>query len=123
PPGSKASFASPTGIVANETSDFALGASGPAFFIFSSEDGTITAWNGGTSATLVANEAPAGAIYKGLAAGTNKSGNFLYATDFHNGKIQVFDKNFHPTTLLGSFKDLDIPAGFAPFGIKNIKNK
>src|SRR5271155_2553197 len=38
PPGSKASFASPTGIVANETSDFALGASGPAFFIFSSED-------------------------------------------------------------------------------------
>ncbi len=117
PPGSKASFASPTGLVANQTSDF-----GGALFIFSTEDGTISAWSGGP-VTLEANLSGSSAIYKGLAMGSNVSGNFLYATDFHNGKIQVFDKNFHPTTVTGTFKDPDIPAGFAPFGIKNIKNK
>ncbi len=123
PPGSTASFASPTGIVANSTSDFSIGATGPAFFIFSSEDGTITAWNGGSSATLVANEAPAGAIYKGLAMANNGGANFLYATDFHNAKIQVFDKNFKPATLAGTFSDPLIPAGFAPFGIVNMKGQ
>jgi uncharacterized protein (TIGR03118 family) len=114
PPGSKASFAAPTGIVANSTSDFSIGATGPAFFIFSSEDGTITAWNGGSAAALVANEVPAGAIYKGLAMATNGGANFLYATDFHNARIQVFDKNFHPTTLSGTFSDPSIPAGLRP---------
>jgi uncharacterized protein (TIGR03118 family) len=123
PPGSTSSFAAPTGIVANGTADFSIGASGPAFFIFSSEDGTITAWNGGSTAVLVANEAPAHAIYKGLAMANNGGANFLYATDFHNAKVQVFDKNFHPTTLAGTFHDASIPAGFAPFGIVNIKGQ
>ncbi|HZY59390.1 MAG TPA: TIGR03118 family protein [Candidatus Binataceae bacterium] len=117
PPGSKAKFAAPTGIVYNQTPDFAS-----AFFIFSSEDGTIATWSGGL-VMLAANLSSAGAIYKGLAMGSNASGNFLYATDFHNAKVQVFDKSFHPVTLKGSFKDPAIPAGFAPFGIKNIKNQ
>ena len=55
--------------------------------------------------------------------GSTASGNFLYATDFHNGKIQVFDKNYSPTTLAGTFTDPSIPAGFAPFGITNIHNQ
>src|SRR5262249_20363054 len=46
-------------------------------------------------------------------------GDFLYATDFHNGRIDVFDKNFHMTQLAGSFTDTHIPAGFAPLNIPN----
>jgi len=122
PPGSKSSFSAPTGLVYNQTGDFSVGGTGPALFIFSTEDGTIAGWNGGL-ATLTANLSGKGAIYKGLAMGSTASGNFLYATDFHNGKIQVFDKNYSPTTLAGSFTDASIPAGFAPFGITNIQNQ
>ena len=50
----------------------------------------------------------------------NGTGNFLYATDFHNNRIDVFDKEFKPATLPGSFDDPSIPDGFAPFGIRNI---
>jgi uncharacterized protein (TIGR03118 family) len=60
------------------------------------------------------------AIYKGLAMGTNSHGNFLYATNFHAGTIDVFDSKFAPTQLSGSFQDLALPAGYAPFGIRNI---
>jgi uncharacterized protein (TIGR03118 family) len=122
PPGSKATFSAPTGLVYNPTADFPIGAGGPALFIFSTEEGTIAAWNGGL-APVVANLSGAGAIYKGLAMGTTGSGNFLYAPDFHNGKVQVFDKNYHPVTLAGTFSDPSIPAGFAPFGITNIGNQ
>ncbi len=59
-------------------------------------------------------------IYKGLALSAGGNGNLLYATDFHNNKIDVFDSNFQPTTVLGKFFDPAIPAGFAPFGIQAI---
>jgi uncharacterized protein (TIGR03118 family) len=61
-----------------------------------------------------------GAIYKGLAIGGNGSAHFLYATDFHNSKIDVFDKDFQSATLEGNFVDPGIPTDFAPFGIQNI---
>jgi uncharacterized protein (TIGR03118 family) len=65
--------------------------------------------------------APAhGAIYKGLAIDSRTAGTHLYATDFHNGKIDVFDPSFHLITLAGNFTDPNLPAGFAPFGIQNI---
>ena len=59
-----------------------------------------------------------------LAEGSNAQGNFLFATDFHNNKIDVFDKNFNKVTLgqngWGTFTDSNAPAGFAPFGVKDI---
>ncbi len=61
-----------------------------------------------------------GAVYKGLAFGHNRGGNFLYAANFHAGTIDVFDKNFAPATLLGSFTDPKINPGFAPFNIQNL---
>jgi uncharacterized protein (TIGR03118 family) len=112
----------PTGAVYNPTDQFQLGKSGPALFIFSSEAGQITAWNkaSGTSAESVFT-APDGAIYKGLAlASTRKSGPFLYATDFHNNKVDVFDGSFGLVHMPGPFTDPNIPAGFAPFGIQEI---
>ena len=59
-------------------------------------------------------------MYKGLALAANNGNNFLYATDFHNNKIDVFDTNFTKVTMPGGFKDPAVPAGFAPFGIQLI---
>ena len=45
---------------------------------------------------------------------------FLYATDFHNGAVDIFDSSFHAVTIPGAFTDPSLPPGFAPFGIQNI---
>jgi uncharacterized protein (TIGR03118 family) len=121
--------AAPTGIVFNGTSDFVVGHgnNSPALFIFATEDGTISAWNGsaGTKAVLEVdntntdpNTSP---VYKGLALANNGSGNFLYAANFRDGTVDVFDTNFHKVTLpSGRFTDPKLLPGYAPFGIQNI---
>jgi uncharacterized protein (TIGR03118 family) len=63
------------------------------------------------------------AIYKGLAIGSNGGNDFLYATDFHNNRIDVFNSTFGLTTLAGNFTDPNVPVGFAPFGIQNISGQ
>jgi uncharacterized protein (TIGR03118 family) len=114
----------PTGIVANDTTGFKVSGN-PAAFIFDGEDGTVSAWNGGSASTLEFNNS-ANAVYKGLAIGNSGGANFLYATNFRTGNIDVYDTNFAPTTLSGNFTDpgLTHPTpgnpGFAPFGINNI---
>jgi uncharacterized protein (TIGR03118 family) len=118
--------ASPTGIVFSSGSDFVVtqGAlSGPSRFIFATEDGTISGWAPNvnlTNAILVVDRSGQHAIYKGLALAGNGTAHFLYATDFHNNRIDVFDSNFQPVTLTGGFSDPRIPRGYAPFGIQNI---
>jgi uncharacterized protein (TIGR03118 family) len=120
--------APPTGIVFNGSStDFLVnGAGTAAHFIFATEDGTIAAWNSGTSAVLKVDDTDFtnGPVYKGLALGNNGTGNFLYAANFRQGTIDVFDTNFMKVTLgsggFGGFADPNIPAGFAPFNVANI---
>jgi uncharacterized protein (TIGR03118 family) len=109
----------PTGMVFNNTTNFQVTPGNAARFIFSTEDGTIAAWNAGTNAALKVDNSTNSAIYKGLAIGSSGGTNYLYATDFHNGKVDVFDGNF-ATALAGSFADATIPAKYAPFGIQNI---
>ena len=121
----------PTAEVFNNTgssTDFLVsgpnGASAPATFLFASLDGKISAWSKGVSGDQAQTEAQVGGAYfTGLAIGNNGSGNLLYAADFQNGKIDVFDGNFQPTTLSGSFTDPNLPAGYAPFNIQNIGGK
>ena len=113
----------PTGIVFNGSNDFVVskgGVSGPARFIFATEGGTIAAWAPNVDPIHAITVVPAsGAIYKGLALGADGARFLIYATDFHNGKIDVFDKNFSPVTLSGGFAD-SIPDNFGPFGIQNL---
>jgi len=116
-----------TGIVYNGSSGFVVkngSASGPSRFIYATEDGTISGWSptaDGTHAIIAVDNSPTGAIYKGLALSANGTGQRLYATDFHNGKVDVFDANFAAVALpAGSFTDAKIPADFAPFGIQAI---
>jgi uncharacterized protein (TIGR03118 family) len=129
-PAGQSTPASPTGIVINTTGGFAVpGTKLPAAFIFSTEDGTISAWAGGLpsnplNAVLAVDNSAGGtgAVYKGLEFGTTAAGNFIYATNFRAGTIDVFDSNFTPANgkLLGTFTDPDIKPGYAPFGIRNI---
>jgi len=125
-PGAGGQQGNPTGVVFNGGTGFVVnngvGAPSPARFIFASEDGTLSAFKGAPIVTVVPNaQAPAhGAIYKGLAIDSATAGSFLYATDFHNANVDIFDSSFHAVTIPGAFTDPNLPAGFAPFGIQNI---
>lgn len=124
PAGSPAgTLAAPTGNIFNSTTDFDLSPGKPATFIFSTEDGTISAWAGGSAANLKVDNSASGAVYKGLAMDNNGTANMLYATNFRSGNVDVFDASFKPTTVSGGFKDPNLPAGYAPFGIQNVNGK
>jgi uncharacterized protein (TIGR03118 family) len=123
---------SPTGIVFSAGADFVVNgttaagvdASGAARFIFASEDGVISGWapNVNTATAFIAKDnSPAHAIYKGLALGGDGTRHLLYATDFHNARVDVWDGTFTAVTLpAGAFRDSHIPHGYAPFGIQAV---
>lgn len=122
PPMGSSGSATPTGTVINSTPGFVVGGA-PSLFLFDTEDGTISGWNGGgTKAILAVDRSTVGlgAVYKGLAIINNTQGTFLLATNFRSGQVEVFDSNFKLTNLMGSFTDPTLPAGFAPFGIQTI---
>ena len=109
----------PTGVVYNPTSDFVIsenGKSAPAEFLFDARDGTISGWNPAVdpdhAIIMVDNstESPSCADYTGLVIAQNSQGqNVLYAADFHNNKIDMFDGSFHS---LGSFTDPSVPTQY-----------
>ncbi|HET9848875.1 MAG TPA: TIGR03118 family protein [Candidatus Dormibacteraeota bacterium] len=121
----------PTGTVFNSTgSGFVVsknGVSGSSRFLFATEDGTIVGWSPNVDranaiiavdrSTVTDPSGDVGAVYKGLALVTTTAGTFLYASNFRFGTVEVFDSSF---TLVSSFTDPTVPAGFAPFGIHNI---
>jgi uncharacterized protein (TIGR03118 family) len=117
----------PTGIVFNGAAGFVVQngpASGPARFIFASEDGKIRGWNPAvppsTVAHIGADRSGVGANYKGLAIAQTASGPLLYAADFHNARVDVFDGSWNLAGAPGAFVDQGLPAGYAPFGIQTI---
>jgi uncharacterized protein (TIGR03118 family) len=115
----------PTGIVFNGGGQFVLPGAGPARFVFASEDGTLSAWRPAlvpnTQAVVVATTA--GASYKGLAIDSTTAGKRLYAANFHDGRVDVFDGTFAPVTVAGAFTDPDLPAGYVPFGIQTLAGR
>ena len=128
PPGQSGPSA-PTGQVFNTPgSGFAIsenGISAPSVFLFATEDGTISGWNPtvdkGSAVIAVDNsQGDSPAVYKGLAMANDGNASYLYATDFRNGKVDVFDSNFNQ---VNSFTDPNVPAGFAPFGIRVLGGK
>jgi uncharacterized protein (TIGR03118 family) len=108
----------PTGQVYNGGTGFLLANGNPARFIFSTEDGTISGWNGGTVASIMVDNSGMGAVYYGLAIGTDAAGaQLLYAPNFTTGNIDVFDSKFAPMKVSGGFPDPSLPSGYAPFNI------
>jgi uncharacterized protein (TIGR03118 family) len=124
PPNAAGQLAGPTGIQFNSTTDFPISANGGApsnaVFMWATDAGTIAAWSPNvlaTQAVTMHDDGAGGAVYKGLALGANAGENLLYATDFHNKKIDVFNTTFTKVQLPGNFTDPTLPAGFSPFGI------
>ena len=122
----------PTGVVFNSTAFFKVtknGNSQPSRFIFVSEDGSISGWSPTLDQThaiiAVDNGTNLGskrAIYKGATLGVANGHNFLYVTNFHTGHVETYDENFHQVNP-GGFADGTLPAGYAPFGIRNFNNE
>jgi uncharacterized protein (TIGR03118 family) len=143
--------AAPTGLVFNigtgkpNTFFFAHGGQiGQAVFIWSTEDGFIEAWNPGVGmppppppllpseqAFIVFDNSTkgcngstpdCGSVYKGLAIATTSRGETrIYATDFRNNRVDIFDDNFASLDLgEEAFDDDRLPHGYAPFGIAEL---
>jgi len=140
------SVTGPTGAVFNPNSSLSDPAflindgtrSAPSLFLFATTNGQIQGWNpsvgpqtpplGGTQTETGFSSPTPGALYTGLAVATtlnqaNLPAPFLYATDFHNGKIDVIGASFAPATLAGNFTDPNLPAGYAPFNIQTLDGK
>src|SRR5438067_4270229 len=122
----------PTGVVFNSTAFFKVSLNGnsqPSLFIFVSEDGSISGWNPALDRThaIIAvdngtNKGSKRAIYKGATLGVANGHNFLYVTNFHTSRVETYDENFQQVNPTG-FVDATLPAGYAPFGIRNINGK
>lgn len=132
----------PTGVVFTGTAGFMFQAHGittSASFTFVTEDGTIVAWGPGINpkdlpddAFIVVdnstNPTPAtGAVYKGTTIAQMSPGGpfFLYVTNIRSGRVEVYDTNFNRVELHGddehgSFRDREIPKGFAPFNVQEV---
>ncbi len=122
----------PSGLVFNDTWQFVItndastncARRAPAALLMATEDGTIAAWNffvSGSNAVLAVDHSTSSAVYKGLAIARLTNGApQLYAANFRAGKVDVFDGHFQ---YVQSFTDTNVPAGFAPFNIKNIGGK
>jgi uncharacterized protein (TIGR03118 family) len=113
---------SPTGLVLNGNASEFHGDR----LIAVTEDGFVTgATPAGsvTGAMIEVDDSASSAVLKGAAIASTASGDRLFATDFHNGKVLVFDTQFHDVTPPGSFVDPNTPAGFAPFNVASMRGQ
>ena len=102
----------PTGTVFNGGPNFQVSngtANASSKFIFATEQGTILGWPGGVTTAVQAVPNSDGAVYKGLAI----DGDTLYATDFHNGRVDMFDGSWNPIVSPGAFTDPFLPPWLA----------
>lgn len=106
------------GTLSDPTPGFKLSNGSPAIFMFASEDGAISGWNGGTTAALPINNLSRGAVYKGLAI--DDSGGSLFAANFNSGNIEMYNSGFG---LMKTFTDPNVPAGYAPFNVSVMDGK
>jgi uncharacterized protein (TIGR03118 family) len=117
---------SPTGIVVNGSKDFVVsqnGLSGAAIFIFATLDGSISGWNPGvnpTVAVIAKDNSNEGAQYTGLAISSGTHGNFLYAADTANNRVDVYDGTFQ---LIKTLTDPTIPKGFSAYGVQDLNGQ
>jgi uncharacterized protein (TIGR03118 family) len=110
---------SPTGIVFNGSQEFNV-EGWPAIFLFATMDGTISGWapqSNPTEAIIAVDNSASNASYTGLAITSKPSGNFIYAADINNNKIDMYDGNFN---LVTSFTDPNVPAGTSVFNVQDI---
>ena len=112
----------PTGVVFNRSkTDFNI-KDNQSVFIFATLDGTVSAWAPGVSvnqAIIAVDNSAKKAMYTGLAITSKRSGNFLYAADNTDNRVDIFNGAFE---LVKSFGDPNIPSNFSVFGIQVIND-
>ena len=115
----------PTGVVFYGGKGFRVAAgrvSDPARFIYACEDGMLRAWTPtvptgwSNRAEVVVDEAAEAAVFRGVAL----AGGRVYATDFHNAQVDMYDSRWRRIRRPGAFRDRLIPAWYAQFGIQAI---
>lgn len=119
PTASGSGSGTPTGLVYNGSSEFQI-RTWTSEFLFATLDGTISGWSTFDPNTALIGAKQVGAVYTGLAITSHPSGNFLYAADNANNKVDVYDGRFN---LVNSFTDPIVPAGYAPYGIQDINSQ
>lgn len=112
----------PTGLEENDNDHSFIipGTHVSARFLLCTEEGTILAYNGAANhgnAIIVADRSSIGAVYKGLALAEDDGEDFIYAADFYNATVDVFDSRFN---YVKSFTDPTVPVGFAPFNVQKV---
>ena len=108
-----------TGQVFSGSANFNLPNGSPAIFIFATQDGIITGWNKGNLGNAITKiDNSAKASYFGLALASNMGANYLYAANFKQATIDVFDNNWQPVNM--KFTDPYLPAQYAPFNIQKV---
>jgi len=106
------SVAGPSGLVANPGTGFVVSSSqgsAPAAFIWATLDGHLEAWSP-TADPLIGNAQDGatvtGAGYTGLAVARAGRSDELFAANFAQGAVDVFDSAFHPVKLAAwQFRD------------------
>jgi uncharacterized protein (TIGR03118 family) len=125
-PGPNGEMGNPTGIVFSGGNDFVVtngSTSGPARFIFATENGSIAGWAPNvnpTTAITAVKPKTSDNVYTGLALSGNGITHLLYAANFRQARVDVFDGTFTQVSVPGGFHDRYLPRGFAPFGIQAI---
>ncbi|HEY3557373.1 MAG TPA: TIGR03118 family protein [Kribbella sp.] len=116
----------PTGQVNNPGTGFVLSngtTRAPANFIFATEKGQIAAWSRLVDPPIGDAEIKAttpGAVYKGLALANDH----LFAANFSQRRIDVFDSSFQPVKLpRWAFRDNRLPRGYAPFNVQALGDR
>jgi uncharacterized protein (TIGR03118 family) len=118
----------PTGVAYNGGSGFVVRAgraAGPARFLYACEDGTIRAWSPvvpdswSTQAVVAVDDGPTGALFRGVTIARSR----LYAADFHNARVLMYDSKWRPVLRRGAFADPAIPVWYAPFGIQAVGDR
>jgi uncharacterized protein (TIGR03118 family) len=122
-------FGGPTDVVYNDTDDFVIGQGdqrGPATYIISVLDGTIAAWRPGLPKAITAADNSGNALaYTGLTLGHNRRGNFIFAANCAQARVDVYDKDFKLVDWSGRFIDPVVPpnSGYMPFNIQNLDGR
>jgi uncharacterized protein (TIGR03118 family) len=126
PAGGGTSGGTPTGQVfngnGNEFKVTSGGVSGSSVFIFATEDGTISGWApavNGTNAIIAVDNSSEQAGYKGLAIATVGAQDFLYASNFHAGDVEMYNSSFQ---LVKTFTDHTMAKGYAPYNVQVLGN-
>lgn len=127
-PGPNGTQGTPTGTVFTSATGTgfqisANGTSGHSLFLFDNEDGTISGWAPSVDLThsiIAVNHAANGDVFKGLAVVNLDAGQRLFAADFANNRVEVFNDKFQQTQ---SFTDPSLPRGYAPFNVQTLNGK